>query len=293
MRHDPDRPVRLVHGLARPRRHLPLWVVREVGGADERFGQIHRVVGNGGDRKHVAVAHDMRGCMSEIATRYAVQSQPVLFQMGRLHDQRVAFPMSGRESRPGVARVFRRMRTAVHPDGLFGSVSRQVRVIGDDFLRLLVDLFPDPEVRRATPAVVRAVGTTLVLGELHHGSIPTLGAQLPRGVDGIAQMLADIGARKTLGTILIEARPPIAGGVDLCQRGTAREQRQRQEGHPEGNDPACGNPPLNDPAHPRPLNESNEPSTTSITLATRGTRRLAVSRPGSRYRQAAVRLRHG
>ena len=57
-----------------------------------------------------------------IAARDAVAPDPVLFQVRGGNDQRIAVPLTGRKPLPGMPGVIRRMRPAIHPDGLFRAV---------------------------------------------------------------------------------------------------------------------------------------------------------------------------
>src|SRR5665213_356137 len=97
-----------------------------------------------------------------------------------------------------------------------------MRVIGDDLLGGLVDLFPDAQIRGTPPAVIRAVGATLVFLQFEQGGIPAVAAQTGRIIDWQTQVVADFRARYALKSILVEARTPLARGVHLCRRGRHR-----------------------------------------------------------------------
>ncbi len=122
-----------------------------------------------------------------------------------------------------------------------------MRVIRDDLLGGLVDLFPDAQVRGAAPAVVRAMRPALILRQLHQRCVPALGAQPPRGVDREPDVLADFRPCDAFDAILVEARRPIAGRIDLRTRGWARQRGEREQ-----SSPGCGAPPSSDPTHSTP-----------------------------------------
>ena len=85
--------------------------------------------------------------------------------------QNVAVPLSGGESHEGVRRIVGRMRTAVHPDRPVLHVRADVLLVGDDFLRRRVFLFPDSELQRSAVDMRKAVGLALMLEKIHAADI--------------------------------------------------------------------------------------------------------------------------
>jgi hypothetical protein len=64
--HDADWSINFIDRFARPRRHLGLRIVNKVDRANQRFGQVNRVVGDRGDGQWrmmwaLAVARSLRG----------------------------------------------------------------------------------------------------------------------------------------------------------------------------------------------------------------------------------------
>ena len=120
MRHDALRTIDLHDDLTRIRRDLLMRIQGEVGRADERLGEIHRIVDEDDPRQIVAVADEMFGDDRQIAARNPVAANPSHLEMRRGDRQHVAFPHAGREALPRVSGVVGRMRAAVHPDRPLG-----------------------------------------------------------------------------------------------------------------------------------------------------------------------------
>ena len=135
--------------------------------ADVRLGEVDRVVD---DRRQLKVVADPAPAPPHrrlVAVKESHPADVVLLQMGRRHDEHVAFPRAGRESAPGVNRVLRRMRTSVHPDRDLLLLLVRVRVPGDHFLRRLIDLGPHAHPREAAfEAVVERVRPTDPFGDV-------------------------------------------------------------------------------------------------------------------------------
>src|ERR1700733_7485816 len=118
------------------------------------------------------------------------------------------------------------MRTPVHPDRLFRAVGRQMRVIGDDFLRGLVYLLPDAQIRGAAPAVIRSVCPALVLGQLHKRRVPAVATHPCGLVDRYPQVIADFRARDALLPILVKSWRPGSRWILLRPCWPARKRCQ-------------------------------------------------------------------
>ena len=126
MRHVPCRPIDLVDGLARigrdvlARRRDAQFVVRTNGSV--------RYTGSSITEISVRMSPCRTKCsvtVRLVAARHAVAADPAHLQVRGRDGEHVAVPLAGRESLPGVRRVFRRMRTAVHPDRALGLPARR------------------------------------------------------------------------------------------------------------------------------------------------------------------------
>ena len=96
----------------------------EIRRLDVRLGEVQRVVDDPGDRQHVLVARVVGDDRRLVARRRAVAADPAPLDVrGRGHQRRAA-PLAGREAGPGVRRILRRVRTAVHPDRPVGAAER-------------------------------------------------------------------------------------------------------------------------------------------------------------------------
>ena len=121
-------------------------------------------------------------------------------------------------------RVLGRMRAAVHPDRPLGAPREMMRVDGDELLRRRVALFPDAQAGEARHVVGR-VHAALVLGQRDERGVPGVGAGADGVVDRQARVVAELGARQTVGPVLVQDAEvvPHARQVRLRRRGNSRE----------------------------------------------------------------------
>ena len=192
-----------VDRLARVRAHLEVQVVLVVARAHVGLGHVDRVAHDRHERQDVAVADEMLGHRGAIAAGDAVAADPAFLQVRRRDGEDVAFPLAGGEAHRRVHGVGAGVRPAVHPDRALGAPREVVDLDGDELLRVPVALFPDAD-RREAGRVVGGVDAALVLGQRDERRVPGVGAE-PHGVgDRDAGVVAELGARQTVGFVLVE-----------------------------------------------------------------------------------------
>ena len=238
VRHGPLRPFDFLNDLAGIGRDLLVRIENEVGGADERFGEVHGIVDHDDPRQIVAVTHQVFGDARTVAAGNAIPANPSHLEMSGRDGQHIAFPPAGREPLPRMRRVLGWMRTAVHPDRALRRLPRNVRVVGNQLLRRRIDLLPDSEVGRAAGRVVRRMRFALVFRQRENGRVPAVSVQPRRLVDGDSEIVPDLGAGNALRLIFVKTRRPLAGEIEaggvrhhLCARrhDRRRHRRQRQQ----------------------------------------------------------------
>ena len=138
----------------------------------------------------------MLGQRRSVAARDAVPPDPADLEMRGGDGENVAVPLACRESLPGVRRVFRRMRPAIHIDGSLGSLPGAVRVPRDDLLRGRIHFLPDPHIERSARRVVGRMRLALMLGQREDFGVPAVPAHASRVGDRKPQIVADFGARE-------------------------------------------------------------------------------------------------
>ena len=165
--------------------------------------------------KTVAMPEQMFGDGGILTARDSIAPDPAFLQMRGGDGQNVAIPLSGGKSLPGVRGFSRRMRTAIHPDGSLGRLPGNVRVIGDQLLRVAVHFLPDAQVRRTAPGVIGRMRAALILGQREQGRIPAIAPQARGVVDGQPEIIADIGPRDALQKIFVKLGRPLARRIHL------------------------------------------------------------------------------
>ena len=193
------------------RRHLRVERQPVLGAADERFGQVDRVVNDVDPRQDVAAANPEAGDLGLIAGHRAVAADVVLFQVRRGDPQHVAFPRGGGEPAPRVV-GFRGRRVAAveihrHVGGLV-----PLGLVGDDLARERIDFLRDAELRRAAVDVGPAVRPALVFRKAQDRGVPPFGAGQPVGVERQPDPVAD---PRVFGVVHRADHRPLAGEVDL------------------------------------------------------------------------------
>ena len=175
---------------------LLVGVVKKIGGADERLGQVVRIVDDHHHGQMVAVPEQMFGSGGVLAARDPIAADPAFLEMRGGDGQHVAVPFAGRESLPGVGGVGGRMRTAIHPNGSLRRLPGNVGVIGDQLLGVAVHFLPDAQVGGAAPGVIGRMRAALILGQRQQRRVPAIAAQARRVVDRQPEIVADIRARE-------------------------------------------------------------------------------------------------
>ena len=125
----------------------------------------------------VAVADEVLDHGGVLAVGDAVAPDPLRLDVRGVDGQDVAVPLAGREPHPGVRRVFRRMRPAVHPDGSLLLVGADVALDRDELLRVRILLFPDPHLQRTAVDVRGDVDLALMLSQRQARGVPAVGVQ--------------------------------------------------------------------------------------------------------------------
>src|SRR2546422_958549 len=185
---------------------------------NEWFGEIHRVLNNADEGQVVPVPDEMLGENRAVAPGNTVTPDPADLEMRGRHRQHVPVPFPGREPLPGVSRVFRRMRTSIHPDRSFRSLPRDVRMICNELLRVLIDFLPHAQIRRAPRGVVRRMRLALMLRQREQRRIPAVASQAGCIVDWKAEVVADFRTGNALRLIFMKPRSPFSGWINLCKR---------------------------------------------------------------------------
>ncbi len=206
------------HRFARVRRDHLMQVEHEIGAANERLRQIHRVIHHGHDHEMILVPDPMFGDRRAVAAGNAVAPDPADLQMRGGDGQDVAVPFPGRESLPGVRSILGWMRPAVHIDGALRRLPGNVGVPRHDLLRRRVHFFRDAQIRRPADAVIGRVRLALMLREREQVGIPDVAAHASRVVDRQPQIVADLGAGNALRLVLMKERIPLARQIDLRER---------------------------------------------------------------------------
>ena len=189
----------------------------------QRLGEVHGIRDRADARHQIAVAHEIFRERRQIALRHAVPPQPALLDVrGRDHEH-VALPLAGREAHPRVRRVRGRMRAAIHIDGPLLVERADAVLDGDEIARPRLPVFPDRDVGGAAIDVRRHVHPALLLRQRQPVRVPALG--VPAGAVRQRQpgVVAKLRARHALAEILLIARRPGAGQIDLRERRLSAE----------------------------------------------------------------------
>ena len=206
---------------------------------DHRLRQVDRVLDDLDVREVVAVADEVLGQRRLIARGHAVAAVPPLLDVRRLDHEPIAFPTPGREAHPGVRRVGRRVRPAVHPDRPRLLVGADVVLDRDDVLRSGVLLVPDADVERAPVDVVHGVDATLLFVVGQPRGVPTLGPLTGGGRQRNARVVAQPDAGPAIGLVFVLPRGPISGEINLRSGRTAGQHRGN---HHDDNMAPCRHP---------------------------------------------------
>ena len=181
--------------------------------ADIRFGEVHRVVDDHGRLQVAADPAPPCANRRQIAPHHSHPADIRLLEMGGRDDKDVAVPFTGRKAAPGMQRVGRRARAAVHPDRDFLLHLVDVTVIRDHLLRGLVDIRPELHLRQDRfERVVPRMRPADELGDVEIFGRPALHACLRARRDGDAGGVADHAAA----IFVAGERPPQAREIDLA-----------------------------------------------------------------------------
>src|SRR5262249_10236988 len=140
-----------------------------------------------------------------ITSRDSVAPDPSFFQMRCIDGQNVAFPLSRGKSLGGVERIFRRMRTAIHPDSAFRSPCEMMRVNRNELLRVRVPLFPDQHSAKARN-VIRRVYAALIFRKRDERRIPRVCSKTRGIVQRNSGVVPKLGTEETIRPILMQDR---------------------------------------------------------------------------------------
>jgi hypothetical protein len=212
--------IRLHHGIGRE---------LEAVAADQRLGEVDRVLDHRDVRQHAAVPDEPFGHRGAVAQHGAVAAHPACLEVGGTDHEDVAFPAPGGEALPGVRRIRRRVRPAVHPDVALLLLPLDVGAQPHDLLTGVVHVGRDAQVADAAEAVGGGVRLALVFRQRQQPGVPAVGAQPRRLVDRQARVVADVGSRNPLDLILMEDRRPHPREIDLRERRPADETDRQDD----------------------------------------------------------------
>ena len=131
-----------------------------VGGADERLGEIHRVVDDRHHGQEIAVPDPVFGDGGLVAARHAVAPDVAFLEMRDGDRQHVAVPLPRRKATPAMQRVVHRTLAAVEIDGVVDR-AQPLGVKRGDLARQRIFFLADGERRRTAPDVIGRVRTAL------------------------------------------------------------------------------------------------------------------------------------
>ncbi len=147
---------------------------------DKRRFQPHRIGDDHRDQQIVAMTRDVFHHGGFVAERRAVAPQVSALEMGGGNYQHVAAPDAGRETRPCVRGVVRRMGTTIHENGaLHGAEIFEVKC--GELARNRIDLLGNANGSKSAPLIRTGVRPALKFGQTPLGVVVTIGFH-PAGV---------------------------------------------------------------------------------------------------------------
>jgi hypothetical protein len=209
---------------ARERAQLKARICHPVRRANERLGEIHRVLDDGDQGQILAMADEVLHESGLLAPRNAVAPKPALLEMSGGHLEHVAFPLTGREALPRVLRVGGWTRTSVHVDHALRQHPHHRGVPRDYILRYGIHCARNPHAGRTAGGVVGRMRLALPLQHRPFARVPRIGSQTCGVVDRQSQVVADLGAGAALRKVFVESLSPAARELDV------RESRGAQHG---------------------------------------------------------------
>ena len=149
-----------------------------------------------------------------IALRQAVAAQPSLLDVGGLDYQRVSHKRSGRKSHPGVRRIRRRMRTAVHPDGAVSFERLVVPVNGDQPLRVRISFLPRARVADRADRIGRDIPIALVVPQRYPRYVVRQPEQAGCFIDRKPAIVSGLRTSSAFEGIFVHRRGPITRQIE-------------------------------------------------------------------------------
>ena len=189
-------------------------LAKKVIAADFGFGEKNGIGDNRSIHQMVAMTDDELHHAGLIAFRKPVAPQPALLEMRRVDHERIAHKPASLESLISVGSVGGRMRTSVHPDGAEPLGGLGPNMNGDQLHGMRVPVFPNAEVSHGAHLIGRHVAIALMVLEGQTRWVVGKGPQSSRFVDREPGIIADLGPRSALETILVHCRRPITGKVN-------------------------------------------------------------------------------
>ena len=220
------RPLDFGDAFAGVRRDLAGRVEDVIVAAEQRLGEIDRIVHHDHPCQIVTVPDEVLGHGRAIAPGDSVTPRPAFLEMRGSDGENVALPLASGKTHGGVHRVIGRVRTAIHPDGALGGPGEVMDMDGDQVLRVAVAVFPHPDVGE-TEGVVGGMHAALVFRQRDERRVPTHGAQAVGVVDGQPSVIAQFGTGQPVREILVQSRGPNAREVHLGLRRQGLNKRSQ------------------------------------------------------------------
>ena len=225
MRNHTGRPVDFLHHRAWIRRDLHAQHEPVFGSPDHRLAEINRIIGDRDPRQIIAAAVPILRQRSLIAGGHAVAPVIIFLEVRGCDLERIAFPHCGGESSPGVRRVLRRTRAAIHVIGIVDR-AQPFGVPRHDFPRNGVHFFRNAHLRGAARDVHGAMRPALPFGQCVQRRVPGFSPEQAGVAHRDSEELADV---RISDIIFVRVRSPVARKIRLRQARQSHQPRDQAE----------------------------------------------------------------